>query len=134
MMAHDFLPIRHKVVVMFIQYNLVKLIKNLLLTLCLLTAFSCKDKPHYTKYPQVFLVLPSGEKIETYLALSDEEQTLGLSHIKDNEFSGTQGMLFFNKQDSVRHFWMPDTHFNLDIIFLNKDLYVLDIHKNIKHF
>ena len=42
-------------------------------------------------------------------------------------------MLFFYKSEGPKSFWMPDTYFNLDIIFLNKDFLVVDIVKNIQH-
>ncbi|MDA9189620.1 DUF192 domain-containing protein [bacterium] len=61
-----------------------------------------------------------------------ENQTRGLSGVKDKDFKEDQAMLFFYSQDSIRSFWMPDTYFNLDIIFLDKDFQILYISKNVK--
>ena len=57
-----------------------------------------------------------------------------ISTLESKDFSGTEGMFFTGAKMYPRQFWMPETHFNLDIIFLNADLYVLDIHKNIQHY
>lgn len=70
---------------------------------------------------------PSGETIKTTLALTPAEQEQGLSGVKPDDFDEDEGMLFFYLVDDMKHFWMPDTYFDLDIIFLDKDLKVLDI-------
>lgn len=119
---------------MVIQYNAFKLIKNLVSLLCLTFILSCTDNSRFKDYEKGIIELPSGEKLTTYLALNTEEQTKGLSGIKNDEFAEDEAMLFFNLEDSMKHFWMPETYFDLDIIFLNKDLYVLDIDRNVKHF
>lgn len=119
---------------MVIQYNASKLIKNLVSLAALFVLISCNDTGRFVNYQKGVLELPSGEKLTTYLAISDEQQTLGLSGTKTDEFDNDEAMLFFNLVDSLRQFWMPETYFNLDIIFLNKDLYVLDIDRNVKHF
>ena len=54
---------------------------------------------------------------KTYLAIQSNEQTLGLSNIKDDEFSSQEAMLFVYPEVGPRRFWMKDTYFNLDIIF-----------------
>lgn len=76
---------------------------------------------------QVQLITPSGETIETTLAITPSEQEQGLSGVKPEDFSDNQGMLFFYTEDGERHFWMPDTYFDLDLIYLDKDLKVTDI-------
>jgi uncharacterized membrane protein (UPF0127 family) len=99
--------------------------------------FSCnetKSKNPYKTYEKGIIELPSGKKLTTYLAKTDEQQQMGLSHIQENDFREDEGMLFLDESYSARQFWMPNTHFDLDIIFLNEDLYVLDIHRQLKHF
>ena len=76
---------------------------------------------------EVRLTTPSGETIETTLAISPQEQEQGLSGVKPEDFSHNQGMLFFYTQDDERHFWMPDTYFDLDLFYLDKDLKITDI-------
>jgi hypothetical protein len=75
--------------------------------------------------------LPSGESLRVRLAITMEEQTQGLSGIKDNDFQNDEAMLFFYKDDADRLFWMPDTYFNLDIFFLEKDLTVVGIDRDV---
>ena len=58
--------------------------------------------------------------LKTYLALDSTAQTLGLSNIKDDEFSANEAMLFVYPTVGPRRFWMKDTYFNLDIIFCNE--------------
>jgi uncharacterized membrane protein (UPF0127 family) len=75
----------------------------------------------------VQLITPSGEAIITTLAIDPKEQEQGLSGVKADDFNDDQGMLFFYLQDEDRHFWMPDTYFDLDLFFLDKDLKITDI-------
>ncbi len=63
------------------------------------------------------ILTPSRNKLKTYLAISPEQQTRGLSRVQDKDFSDHEAMLFFYTEDSVKSFWMPDTYFDLDIFF-----------------
>jgi uncharacterized membrane protein (UPF0127 family) len=118
--------------------KIVSLSSDLLIKFFLLAfLFSCnetKSKNPYKNYDLGLIELPSGKKLTTYLAKTDEQQQLGLSHIQDQEFKNDEAMLFLDESYSPRQFWMPNTHFNLDIIFLNEDFYVLDIHRNLEHY
>ena len=49
--------------------------------------------------------------------------------LKENE-----GMLFIWNSEDYRHFWMKNTKFYLDIIFINSDLEIIDIYFNAKPF
>jgi len=40
-------------------------------------------------------------------------------------------MIFVYPQDGKRRFWMPDTYFNLAIIFLDQDLKIVGLEKNV---
>lgn len=103
----------------------------------LLIFSGCKDKeiagqlsPAMQKlqnYTQKSLLLPSGEKLHTFIAQSAREQVQGLSGIQDKEFLANFAMFFPGEVDQERSFWMPDTYFNLDIIFLDKDMKVVEI-------
>ncbi|MCB9091292.1 MAG: DUF192 domain-containing protein [Halobacteriovoraceae bacterium] len=74
---------------------------------------------------KAILQTPSGKKINVYLAITPKQQEQGLSGIRSFEFLENEGMFFFNLDDKSRSFWMPDTYFNLDIFFLDKDLKVV---------
>lgn len=115
----------------YIQYSPTKLINFLVISLLFL---SCNSDAKFSKYQHAKLSLPTGENIKVYLAISEHQQVQGLSNIKKNELKDSEAMLFYGATDRERHFWMPNTHFNLDVIFLNKDFYVIDIHRNLKHF
>ncbi len=119
--------------------------RNLVLSLVFILSFpltSCNsDKKNISKsYSENYLskLLKIETKVKninlsTYVAISDKEQMHGLSAIKPKFFSTTDSMLFFNESTQPRSFWMPDTHFNLDIFFLDSDLKVVGIDRNAPH-
>lgn len=96
---------------------------------------SCKSSTssHLKSYEVRKLIIPSGEIIKTYIAKSHEQQRLGLSTIKNKDFTNNEAMFFIGSEMKLRQFWMPETYFDLDIFFLNSELYVLDIHRDLKH-
>lgn len=75
----------------------------------------------------------SDRHFPVFLAITPEEQARGLSHLKGEEFPEYFGMLFVNSHSAPRSFWMPDTYFDLDILFLNEDFKVVYIDKNVPH-
>lgn len=101
-----------------------KIIALILLVSCQSGSFSREAK----------LALPSGKTIDIKLAVTAKEQQRGLSGVLSQNFSKTEGLFFFYLEDTYRSFWMPDTYFDLDIIFLNKNLKVLKILRKVpKH-
>lgn len=74
-----------------------------------------------------------GKTIKLTLAITFKEQEKGLSGIKKSDFKKNQGMLFFYLDDQERSFWMPDTYFDLDIFYLDKNLEILKVHRDIPH-
>ncbi|MDH4468302.1 MAG: DUF192 domain-containing protein [Bacteriovoracaceae bacterium] len=89
-----------------------------------------KERPQF-KLPISVLKNSKGNNFKTYLAVSVSEQTLGLSELKDEEWGQDDSMFFWSEEDSDRAFWMPDTYFNLDIFFLDKDLKVVGVERNV---
>ncbi len=77
------------------------------------------------------MVNPTGLQVKLRLAISSQEQTTGLSGLSPKQFALDEGMLFVNKTMSPKKFWMPDTYFNLDIIFLDSNLKIVGIEKNV---
>lgn len=105
---------------------------KLLSLFLLLTLFACQSESRNSKDAQnplkkVELITPSGESIETTLALTLAEQEQGLSGVKPEDFEDNQGMLFFYLSEEERHFWMPDTYFDLDLFYLDKNFKIIDI-------
>lgn len=83
---------------------------------------------------KVELVTPAGQTVDTTLAVSEADQNQGLSGVKEGEFDDDQGMLFFYLDDFEKYFWMPDTYFDLDLIYLDKDLKIIDIVRRAPHY
>ena len=106
-----------------IYHHAPKFIKNLLLIVVLLPAISFAKAAYEIKNPK-------GETITLRLATNRHEHAQGLSGIKALDFARNEGMLFVNETMGTRRFWMPDTFFNLDIIFLDSDLKVVALEMN----
>lgn len=106
-----------------ISQNSLKLIKNFVLIGIILPTFSFAAITYQIQNKK-------NQKISLRLALTLNEHSRGLSGLRENEFSNKEGMLFINNKMDNRKFWMPNTYFNLDIIFLDKDLIIVGIEKN----
>ena len=78
------------------------------------------------------LAHPSGRMVETVLLVSMKEHEVGLSGTKDHEFKDNEAALFWYPESGPRRFWMPNTYFNLDLIFLDDELKILDIDRDLK--
>jgi uncharacterized membrane protein (UPF0127 family) len=101
-----------------------------LLTLTLLfILFGCQSESRKTGSIEraVELITPAGDSIKTTLAIDPKEQEQGLSGVKPEDYEDNQGMLFYYTDDGEKNFWMPDTYFDLDLFYLDKDLKILDI-------
>lgn len=98
--------------------------------LALLSTITCAKTP---SKEEIKLQNPSNEIIQIRLANTDELRSKGLSGLKPQDFKETEGMLFIFKKAKAQKFWMPDTYFNLDIMFLDKDLKIVGIEKNVQH-
>ena len=107
-----------------ISQKALKLIKNLVLVSAILIPFAWGNVHSTMKNPD-------GNTVELKLELTRAQHTQGLSGLKTNEFKDSEGMLFVNPEEGPRRFWMPDTYFNLDIIFLDHNLKVVGIEKNV---
>lgn len=129
---------------LFITQDKLKLIKkfslplilSLIWTLILGCALGCTDdaRSRLEKFEVGTIELPSGKKLKVYVAQSISQQKRGLSGLTPKQFLDNESMLFPGNKNQIRQFWMPETHFDLDIFFLNKDLYVLDVHRSLTHF
>lgn len=78
-------------------------------------------------FSKVELLTPKGDSIKTKLAITPDIQEQGLSGIRSDDFQDDQGMLFFYISDDLRQFWMPDTYFDLDLFYLDKNLTIINI-------
>ncbi len=102
--------------------------RKLLVLFSLLILLSCQsESQNQNPLKKVELQTSFGSSIDVTLAIDAKEQEMGLSGVKPEDFGDSEGMLFFYTQDEERHFWMPDTYFELDLFYLDKDLKVIDI-------
>jgi uncharacterized membrane protein (UPF0127 family) len=69
-------------------------------------------------------------KIDIEIADNDYERQLGLMNRESME--ELQGMLFIFPAERYQSFWMLNTLFSLDMIFINKNKEIVTIHKNTK--
>lgn len=93
-----------------------------------------EDTPQGDPLEEVELITPDGSVINASIADTASEQTQGLQNVQEDEFSENEGKLFFYLKDSARTFWMPNTFFDLDIIYLDKNLKITDIVRNVPHY
>jgi uncharacterized membrane protein (UPF0127 family) len=100
----------------------------LIFFLCFETWTVTPDKLQKSK-----LAMMNGRMISVFLAVTDKEQNDGLSGWKPTQLAQDQGMLFLYKNHGIRSFWMPNTFFNLDIIYLDQNFKVLKIDRNAQH-
>ncbi len=71
----------------------------------------------------------AGQNIKVILALTEDEQTKGLS-VKD-KLNENEGMLFVFDQIGKHNFWMKDMNFSIDIIWLGEDMKVVYVKENV---
>jgi uncharacterized membrane protein (UPF0127 family) len=67
-------------------------------------------------------------RIDIEIADNDYERQLGLMNRESME--ELQGMLFIFPAERYQSFWMLNTLFSLDMIFINKNKEIVTIHKN----
>lgn len=103
------------------------------LLICLV-ACQPSEHPRLSDYAMGTLTLPTGYSFYVYIAATDLQRKKGLSGITKDSFPSDRGMLFIYQEMALRHFWMPETHFDLDIVFMKSDFEIIDIQRQLKHF
>lgn len=71
-----------------------------------------------------------GQRFKVAIADDDPSRTRGLMFV--DQLPKDEGMLFIFRSEAPRAFWMKNTRIVLDIIYLDKNLAVVDIIKNAK--
>ncbi len=116
----------------FITHFTLKLIKNLII-FGLIFLQSCNGSSIKSKNSIKHTLLTiKGSEIHLRVSASEAQKLQGLSGVRKADFKINEGMLFFYKSDGVRQFWMPNTFFNLDIIFLDKNFKIVHIDHNVQ--
>lgn len=96
------------------------------------------DSPTWILNSDQTLLTPNQNVIFVKTAATDLEREMGLSGREKLKFyqSGnkitTEGMLFVFPKETTTSFWMKDMNFDLDMIWLNKDMKIVSIAKNVK--
>ena len=107
----------------------------MILMLGLLTVLGCASSQDGTTYsgtgpgPDVAAVSIGDATYAVDLAVTSEERQQGLSgreHLPQDA-----GMLFVFEEERVRHFWMKEMHFPLDIIWIDAQCSLLDVSANV---
>lgn len=106
----------------------------LIFTLFLISGCFNDTATHLKQYPKKGIHLKDGTILKVFIADTEKRQEKGLSGILKKDFSIKETMLFPANKMIYRRFWMPDTHFNLDIVFMDTNYNILDIHRNLQHY
>jgi uncharacterized membrane protein (UPF0127 family) len=115
----------------FISFHIQLFSKSLIILIVCLASQAQFINHHW---PSFDLTTPNGKDIEVSWAIKDHELTKGLSGLKQDKMRDDQGLLFYYPYESPKQFWMPNTLFDLDIIFLNSNFEVVGINANMKHY
>jgi uncharacterized membrane protein (UPF0127 family) len=76
-------------------------------------------------------LLQIGDKnYEIFLTENEEDMKKGLSAFED--IKDSQGMLFEFEIEDFHSFWMKDMKFDIDMIFLDKEMKVVHIFENVR--
>ena len=74
----------------------------------------------------------NAQKLSLEIADNEQKRSYGLMNRKD--MKSNLGMLFIWKNRQIRNFWMKNTHFNLDLFFVNNQGEIIEIYVNAKAF
>jgi uncharacterized protein len=95
----------------------------ILAVLLILAPIGCDDKPS-TLLPVTTMQIGS-ERFTLEKAFTPHDQTVGLMH--RDSLQPDHGMIFIDSKNQPQTFWNHDTHFNLDLIFLDSSTRVVDL-------
>lgn len=108
-------------------------LNRLVLFFLLTIATACQSKVDAHPEEWAYLVTPQ-DKILVRLAITDQQQIKGFSGTLDSEWPDDDGLLFVNDEERLHGFWMPDTYFDLDLFYFDKDFKIIDIERKLPHF
>ncbi len=98
--------------------------KKTLLILLALAHLQCAASPGEGARFMTVFVKDTPFRVE--IAATPEQHALGLMHRRS--LKSDYGMLFIFADEEVRSFWMKNTLIPLDMIFINSDRQVVDLH------
>ncbi len=80
----------------------------------------------------IYLNKNNHQELSLDIADNEQKRSYGLMNRKD--IRPNSGMLFIWRDSQIRNFWMKNTHFNLDLFFLNNHGEIIEIYKNARAF
>ena len=113
--------------------NLITILLGFFLIILSNTVFAENNRPLFKQIMcSINVNKKNPQELSLYIADNEQKRTYGLMNRKD--MKPNSGMLFVWKDSQIRNFWMKNTHFNLDLFFLNKQGEIIEIYKNAKAF
>ncbi len=122
--------------------NLKTGITYLIVLLCVVTA--CKEDKKVIKQTEVrfkkegelkiFKTASDSTTIDLDIEIADTDFDIQTGLMYRNTMAKNQGMLFVFEDESERYFYMKNTRFPLDLIFINAQQAIVSFQKNAKPF
>lgn len=104
-----------------------RIIIEVILAVLVLAGLICLVRWYSPNIPKALQI--QGHTIVLEIADSADERRRGLSGRAN--LDADTGMLFVFRQPGYYSFWMPDMYFPIDIIWIDKHFFVVDIEKNV---
>lgn len=89
------------------------------------------DSIEFTKDAEALLISEESDTIQRLaIEISDDDYERETGLMYRDSMKKDQGMLFIFEEEALREFYMKNTHFPLDIIFLDEDKRIINIARN----
>lgn len=89
------------------------------------------DSIEFTKDAEALLISEEGDTLQRLaIEISDDDYERETGLMYRDSMKKDQGMLFIFEDEALRGFYMKNTHFPLDIIFLDEDKRIINIARN----
>ena len=98
-----------------------------------INSFACDDII-FSKTQILIMSKNNNKKYKFDVEIADTKQKRKIGLQCKNKLKTFEGMLFIWNEEDYRYFWMKDTKFYLDLIFIDSDLNIVDIFYNAKPF
>ncbi len=118
---------------------------TLFLSVLMISFYACKESPQKNVLTKEITFKKEGEAIlkkqetdsvltQLDIEIADDEYQRQTGLMYRHSMQNNQAMLFIFNDERPRSFYMKNTEFPLDIIYLNKDKQVVSIQKNAEPF
>ena len=90
-----------------------------------------QEKLDLSKLEQKWLCFKQ-QPVKTHIAKTNRQRMQGLSFFSPSQFSTNQAIYFAYPKVGYRQFWMPNTFFPLNIIFIDQNMQVVAIERDVR--